>query len=265
MGPAYFFGPTEVFVEAPDLEQPSPPNPTVPTAMGWYVRRAEDPDQSHGPFTDQELNAALSRGEVKKQDLVWCQRFPEWTPVHQIVRLGHSPRLLAQDTFPLAVLMALIVCFTTYFLTTRTTTTMAARSMVSLPTPNMISGQDTVDLRICNFSDEERIYVTVAYFDTRLEDWVARGWYPQQRGECKTALKNLPQPVYVFAETRTGYSRWSSKDKDQADDTRFCIDGDKAFINYQGDCAKNIDASRVQSFMRLPITSKNPLYTWEIR
>src|SRR5262245_1882552 len=53
-------------------------------AMGseWYVLRD---GEKYGPFTSDRMNAGVSDGELKREDLVWCEGMPDWQPAGDVL------------------------------------------------------------------------------------------------------------------------------------------------------------------------------------
>jgi uncharacterized membrane protein len=227
---------------------------------GWFVYSN---DEVFGPLTDDEINKQIDSETLNKNSYVWRQDYPYWTQIKRVNSFGQSISVLPSDRFPLAVLFALIVCFTVYFvISAKGSSQFAAKSTMSLGVPSYSGESVSYDLKICNFTNNTKVYVSVAYFDRSLNDWVARGWYPQKKGECKVAIKNLTPPVFGFAETKDGAEKWQGKDG-------FCINSNQAFVNHQEDCVRNIDADRLQGFVNLDLGSsldkKGVIHTWEIK
>jgi uncharacterized membrane protein len=83
------------------------------------------------------------------------------------------------------------------------------------PAPAMAS------FKICN-SSGEHIAVAVAYHDKDSGNWVSRGWWNLEDGECKSPLggdlKN--KYYYLFADGAQHYWRGEHT---------FCVDNDNAF------------------------------------
>ncbi len=131
------------------------------------------------------------------------------------------------------------------------------------------------DLEVCNHTDAARVFIAVAYYDVARTDWVARGWYPQNQGDCQVTLRSLKPPVYVYAETKDGRGRWG--DAAPAETSReFCIHHSGPFVRGQRDCtgrADDDDRLRRQRFMRLELApasmtrrspSGAPMHVWEL-
>lgn len=60
-------------------------------------------------------------------------------------------------------------------------------------------------LKICNYSTEPRVYVTVAFFDS--DSWQSRGWWTIENGNCATVVGGgrLANRYYYFrAEGQSG-------------------------------------------------------------
>jgi cytolysin-activating lysine-acyltransferase len=48
----------------------------------WYVLRD---GEKYGPFTSDRMNAGVSDGELKREDLVWCEGMPDWQPAGDVL------------------------------------------------------------------------------------------------------------------------------------------------------------------------------------
>ena len=94
------------------------------------------------------------------------------------------------------------------------------------------AGEDRrLELHLCNHSSEPQIFAAVAAYDPLLRRVVARGWFPQQRGQCRPVLANLRPPIYVFAESQDGARRWQGESGPD-----FCFSGDRPFTTAVTDC-----------------------------
>jgi cytolysin-activating lysine-acyltransferase len=52
-------------------------------ASEWYVLRD---GEKYGPFTSDRMNAGVRDGELKRQDLVWCEGMPDWQPAGDVLQ-----------------------------------------------------------------------------------------------------------------------------------------------------------------------------------
>jgi hypothetical protein len=128
-------------------------------------------------------------------------------------------------------------------------------------------------LAVCNRSADAKTYVAVAYFDPRLQDYVARGWFPQQKDDCRSLLTGLSGDVFVYGESRDGRRRYGVENAADTDVETFCISGEDAFILPQKACLGGGDPAlrrltRLATFTRLrrrdrPAGSSGVL-TWTI-
>ncbi len=68
----------------------------------WYYN---DGEAQKGPVSEDDLQLALSRGEVDRQSLVWRNGMPEWQPLETVDELQplleHIPPPLPEQPPPL--------------------------------------------------------------------------------------------------------------------------------------------------------------------
>lgn len=191
-----------------------------------------------------------------------------------------APSAERAEQLPFIVLGGIVLCYLLHFGYVATTQprTFAARSAsraaLAANTLTAANGE-SFTLEICNHSAEPKVYVAVAYFDSRLKDYVARGWFPQQRGACQKVLAGLTGDVYVWAENRSAAAiREIDPDFAHAESAsmNFCISGQDAFVLPQQACNQLSQASastqiRQVEFQRLnhlPTIPKN-VVTWTIK
>jgi cytolysin-activating lysine-acyltransferase len=48
----------------------------------WYVLRD---GEKYGPFTSDRMSAGVRDGELKREDLVWCEGMPDWQPAGSVL------------------------------------------------------------------------------------------------------------------------------------------------------------------------------------
>ena len=48
----------------------------------WYVLRD---GEKYGPFTSDRVNAGVRDGELRREDLVWCEGMPDWQPAGDVL------------------------------------------------------------------------------------------------------------------------------------------------------------------------------------
>ena len=51
----------------------------------WYAQRG---DKQIGPMPQAKLRDALSSGKLRREDLVWCEGWPEWRPAGDVAELS---------------------------------------------------------------------------------------------------------------------------------------------------------------------------------
>ena len=79
-------------------------------------------------------------------------------------------------------------------------------------------------LKFCN-KTENKIWVAVAYHSKDKSDWVSRGWWTVEAGQCQTAIAESLQGryYYYYAEDDTG--SWSGDFVFCTTDKKFEIEG----------------------------------------
>ena len=109
------------------------------------------------------------------------------------------------------------------------------------------------NLNICNDSGE-KIWVAIAYHDRDAGNWVSRGWWTIDSGECKTPLGgNLTnQYYYLFGDGDQHY--WSGNHS-------FCVDSNNAFSLNQADTTCDYTT---KDFFEVD-TGDNTSYTYTFR
>lgn len=178
---------------------------------------------------------------------------------------------MPSDALPLAVLAGIVACFVLHFGAQLLQQAQAVTALPARPLMAATKAGEGFDLKICNRSGAALVYVSVAYFDPLLNDWVARGWFPQRQGTCQVTMKKLAPPIYVFAETDGGKTQWhAAAGMVNGDPVRlmdFCIDRDKAFVTGQGRCISGeLPRSTHERFAELPLLGEGAAraFTWEI-
>lgn len=243
----------------------------------WYLARSGG--EPEGPFTTAELAAQARTGTLTPSDRVWTPEFPEWVDAASVPALypvavpdlRPPPLAVLSDALPLVILCGVILCFLVYFgrslpgLAEMTTMATPAKLVESGRTAATFvaeaDGDDVYAVEICNHTKEERLYAAVAYFDPLKNDWVARGWFPEDQGDCIVAIKNLRAPIYVYAETKDGASRWS----EERGSREFCIEARSAFALRQNDCGAFTGGKiRRQKFKELRLSGKGGTHTWDL-
>lgn len=179
-----------------------------------------------------------------------------------------SERAFASDGMPFVVLALLVAAFFAYFGATLADWPSPLATLPGMAARDVADGMDServYDLEICNHTKTARVYVSVAYFDRALKDWVARGWYPQDQGACNVTLQHVMPPVFVYGENRDGHDRWGDG---TPRGRTFCIDGHGAFVRGQGaavHCAEEQSArTRLQRFQELAPPAAGGRYTWDL-
>jgi hypothetical protein len=248
-----------------------PPRPSA--EAGWFIARGGDATGSAGPFSSAELSAAWRSRDLRGADLVWREGWSGWVTAGSVFDLETPPvpRRHA-DALPLRLLAGVVCCFLVYFGAVARTGAGSGPALSAATAPAPGAAGRPFDLEICNLTESERVYVAIAYFDWARRDFVARGWYPQKRGDCRVAVQRLTPPVYVYAETKDGSARWG--DEDEGLD--FCIEGHGAFVLGQRGCkASGATASgagalgdargrRLQRFKRVQFTGSGSVHRWEL-
>lgn len=273
-----------------DASSTLPPPDSAAGVNAWYLASTapEDGVIWRGPFLQAEMEQMIAAGLVTSTDRVWHPSFPAWTEVARVPALGGAfaqaapvvstmalgiasaadsppPKVRQRprfptDRLPLSVLGVICICFALHF---ASRLPLRSVSVASLPAkPSRALDGAAYDLEICNQVGNERVYVTVAYYDPLRRDWMARGWFPQKPGECQLTMRRLTPPVFVYAETADGEKRWG----DEGDGTEFCIDRQRAFVVGQSPCRSQREAP-LQKFSELPLTVGTDgvkRFRWEI-
>ncbi|WP_432559472.1 SPFH domain-containing protein [Granulicoccus sp. GXG6511] len=85
MQPGYGQGQQGGFPGYPQGGTPAAPPPPLPTAVTYHVDQG---GQATGPFNVQQLQQALSAGQLTASTLVWSQGMAGWTPAGQVPALA---------------------------------------------------------------------------------------------------------------------------------------------------------------------------------
>lgn len=83
------------------------------------------------------------------------------------------------------------------------------------------------DFEVCNESGEH-ISVAIAYHDADAGNWVSRGWWNIDDGECKTPIGGDLRDEYYYLYADGDQHYWKG-------DYSFCVDGSNAFTLNQAD------------------------------
>jgi uncharacterized membrane protein len=170
---------------------------------------------------------------------------------------GEVVLVLPSDRWPLLLLTGLIACFLVYF---GRGVPVDDRGLSAKLAP--AGADETYELAACNQTSEETLYVAVAYFDARKGEWTTRGWFPQEKGQCRTLMRRLSAPVYVYAETKDGRSRWrGAPGRGRA----FCIHPEKAFVYGAADCTGTDEPHAARKhFRKLATDGTDGVLTWTL-
>jgi len=87
--------------------------------------------------------------------------------------------------------------------------------------------------KICNESGEQ-IAVAIAYKDTDAQNWVSRGWWNLDDGECKTPLGGDLKNKYYYLRGDGDSHYWGG-------DYKFCVDNDNKFTLNEADSTCDYD------------------------
>ena len=256
--------------QSPHKQAQPPPLPQTGREDRWFYQVADD---VRGPVAGAELRLLCEQGEILATTLVWHRDLVDWRPAGEVTQLlepasaagqtrstakgnndaaADRPLVLAtpmpSDTFPLVLFGLLVLSYVLYIgfgMPNMAQPAKDHRTAHEAPGP---ATSEPFELEVCNKSGEDPVYVAIAYFDRRRADWVARGWYPQRHGECRTVLKNLQAPVFVYAENKEGTRHWGG---DRTGST-FCVHGGEAFVYPQSQCPEEDDGPvRSLKFQRL--------------
>lgn len=87
--------------------------------------------------------------------------------------------------------------------------------------------------KVCNNSGEH-VAVAIAYHDKEADNWVSRGWWNLDNGECKTPLAgNLKNKYYyIYGDGDSHY--WKG-------DHSFCVDNNNKFTLNEADSTCDYD------------------------
>ena len=83
------------------------------------------------------------------------------------------------------------------------------------------------DFKVCNQSGEH-ISVAIAYHDAEAGNWVSRGWWNLNDGECKTPVGGDLKDQYYYLYADGDQHTWTG-------DHEFCVDSDNAFTLDESD------------------------------
>ncbi len=230
----------------------------------WYalVKDPQGGEQRLGPMPFAELVHLYEVGRLTEAGLVWQPGYPGWRSVSEVEGLtpfkpGPSRRAGAwpSDSLPLWILAGIVLCFIMHFTERRLVA--AAKPAPAAPKVDLEAPGPgaLVEVEICNRTDVARLYASVAYYDALQRDWVARGWYPVDRGSCLIPLKNLKPPVFVYAESKDGRDAFGDEDGG----IEFCIDGETGFVFPQKGCA-----GRRATFRELKLRGDSDRVSWEL-
>jgi len=226
---------------------------------GWFV---EEQGRVDGPYADEVFHQKIANNEITDVTYCWRLGFSEWVKFGSLLQRNNhqsNSQTYPSDIFPLSVLLSLIICFTVFFVVdSNKKGSFAAKAQSNVPTSQ--STKELLTLKICNDSKHGKVFAAVAYYDHKIRDWVARGWYPQKKDECKVVLQNLVPPVYGFAETKSSGHSWKDSGNFQ-----FCIAGKNAFVNPQSPCSESPEGSRLQNFELLEINGDDHTIEWRIQ
>ena len=89
------------------------------------------------------------------------------------------------------------------------------------------------DFRICNQSGE-KISVAIAYHDQDANNWVSRGWWNLDAGECKTPLSGELRDKYYYLYGDGEQHYWSGQHS-------FCVDNSDKFTLNEADATCDYD------------------------
>jgi len=83
------------------------------------------------------------------------------------------------------------------------------------------------DFEVCNQSGEH-ISVAIAYHDKDAGNWVARGWWNLDDGECKTPVGGDLSDRYYYLYADGDQHTWTGSNQ-------FCVDNEHAFTLNEAD------------------------------
>jgi len=89
------------------------------------------------------------------------------------------------------------------------------------------------DFKICNESGE-RIAAAIAYNDPDSQNWVSRGWWNLDDGECKTLLGGVLKDKYYYLRGDGDAHYWGGEYK-------FCVDNNNKFTLNEADSTCDYD------------------------
>lgn len=89
------------------------------------------------------------------------------------------------------------------------------------------------DFKICN-SSGEKVSVAIAYHDADSGNWVSRGWWNLDDGECKTPLGGNLKNKYYYLYGDGDQHVWKGSNS-------FCVDNQDAFTLNEADTTCNYD------------------------
>ena len=89
------------------------------------------------------------------------------------------------------------------------------------------------DFKICNQSGE-KISVAIAYHDRDADNWVSRGWWNLDAGECKTPLAGDLKDKYYYLYGDGDQHYWSGEHS-------FCVDNSNKFTLNEADTTCSYD------------------------
>lgn len=89
------------------------------------------------------------------------------------------------------------------------------------------------DFKICNNSGE-KVSVAIAYHDADAGNWVSRGWWNIDNGECKTPLTGDLRNKYYYLYGDGDQHTWKGSNS-------FCVDNKDAFTLAEADTSCDYD------------------------
>jgi uncharacterized membrane protein len=109
------------------------------------------------------------------------------------------------------------------------------------------------DFQICNESGEH-VSVAIAYHDVDAGNWVSRGWWNLNDGECKTPVGGNLRDEYYYLYGDGDQHYWKGS-------YSFCVDNSDAFTLNQADTTCSYD---MESFFEVD-TGDADSYTYTFR
>jgi uncharacterized membrane protein len=154
------------------------------------------------------------------------------------------------DVLPFFVLAAIVLCFLVYY--SGTSNKFASRAQGLRAKALVAQAKEMPDdvpfsLEVCN-QTAAVAFVAVAYFDTHLQDFVARGWFPQKPGGCRRLLTGLTGDVYLFSDKSPANIHAQAVEDGSVES--FCISSEQAFVLPQRVCTQH-DFSTQQALKKI--------------